>query len=235
MAIGDNKPTNIDRISDLIDLDVEAGETVEIEEPMSMDQGASVSFIEDGSAEINFGPEEMDMDFMDQIPFDANLADYLEEGELGLIANDLVGDFDEDHASRGEWEQTYVEGLDLLGFKYEDRDRPFPGASGVTHPLLAESVTQFQAQAFKELLPSKGPVKTQVMGMETPEIEAQANRVQEYMNYQITTEMQEYTPEMDQLLFYLPLAGSAFKKVYFDPSKQRAVSTFVPTEDLVIP
>ena len=235
MAIGENKPTNIDRISDLIDLEVESGQTVEIEEPMSMDQGASVSFIEDGSAEINFGPEEMDTNFMDQIPFDANLADYLEEGELGLIANDLVGDFDEDHASRGDWEQTYVEGLDLLGFKYEDRDRPFPGASGVTHPLLAESVTQFQAQAFKELLPSKGPVKTQVMGMETPEIEAQAKRVQEYMNYQITTEMQEYTPEMDQLLFYLPLAGSAFKKVYFDPSKQRAVSTFVPTEDLVIP
>ena len=231
--IGGNKPTNIDRISDLIDLDVEDGQTVEIEEPLTMDNGAAVSFAEDGSADVNFGPEEMED--MQDIPFDANLADYIDDSELGLIASDLMGDFEEDHSSRQEWEQTYVEGLDLLGFKYEDRERPFPGASGVTHPLLAESVTQFQAQAFKELLPAKGPVKTKIMGLENPESEAQARRVQEFMNYQITSVMQEYTPEMDQLLFYLPLAGSAFKKVYFDPSKQRAVSTFVPTEDLVIP
>jgi len=231
--IGGNKPTNIDRISDLIDLEVEDGQTVEIEEPRTMDNGAAVSFIEDGSAEINFGPEEMDVQA--DIPFDANLAEYIDESELGRIANELVGDFEDDHSSRQDWEQTYVEGLDLLGFKYEDRERPFPGASGVTHPLLAESVTQFQAQAFKELLPAKGPVKTRIMGLENPDSEAQAQRVQEFMNYQITTTMQEYTPEMDQLLFYLPLAGSAFKKVYFDPSKQRAVSTFVPTEDLVVP
>ena len=231
--IGGNKPTNIDRISDLIDLEVEDGQTVEIEEPGTMDNGAAVSFIEDGSAEINFGPEEMDVQA--DIPFDANLAEYIDESELGRIANELVGDFEDDHSSRQDWEQTYVEGLDLLGFKYEDRERPFPGASGVTHPLLAESVTQFQAQAFKELLPAKGPVKTRIMGLENPDSEAQAQRVQEFMNYQITTIMQEYTPEMDQLLFYLPLAGSAFKKVYFDPSKQSAVSTFVPTEDLVVP
>ena len=232
-TISGNKPTNIDRISDLIDLDIEAGETVEIEEPMPMGNGAEVSFAEDGSADVNFDPDGMQQ--QQEVPFEANLADYVPESELGRIAQELVSDFEDDHASRSEWEQTYVEGLDLLGFKYEERDRPFPGASGVTHPLLAESVTQFQAQAFKELLPAKGPVKTQIMGAETPESEAQSNRVKDYMNYQITTVMQEYTPEMDQLLFYLPLAGSAFKKVYFDPSKQRAVSTFVPTEDLVVP
>ena len=233
-TIGGNKPTNIDRIADLIDLEIEDGQTVEIEEPLPMDSGAAVSFIEDGSAEINFDPYGMEQQ-QQQVPFEANLAEHIDDSTLGLIANDLVGDFEDDHSSRADWEQTYVEGLDLLGFKYEDRERPFPGASGVTHPLLAESVTQFQAQAFKELLPSKGPVKTRIMGLENPESEAQAQRVQEFMNYQITTVMQEYTPEMDQLLFYLPLAGSAFKKVYFDPSKQRAVSTFVPTEDLVVP
>ena len=228
-----NKPTNIERLSDLIDLEVEDGQTVEIEEPISTDNDIAVEIEEDGSAEVNYFPDDEPMQM--EAPFDANLSEYLSEQDLGRIANDLIGDFEDDHASRAEWEETYVKGLDLLGFKYEDRDRPFPGASGVTHPLLAESVTQFQAQAFKELLPSKGPVKTRVMGAETPETEAQARRVEDFMNYQITTVMQEYTPEMDQLLFYLPLAGSAFKKVYFDPSKQRAVSTFVPTEDLVVP
>tara|TARA_E500000305_G_scaffold108715_1_gene111728 strand:- start:297 stop:2468 length:2172 start_codon:yes stop_codon:yes gene_type:complete len=159
----------------------------------------------------------------------------MDDGQLSALAMELMGDFEEDRASRQEWEDTYVKGLDLLGFQYEDRDRPFPGASGVTHPMLAEAVTQFQAQAFKELLPSKGPVKAQVMGSATPDVELQASRVQDFMNYQITTEMEEYTPEMDQLLFYLPLAGSAFKKVYYDTMKQRPCSNFVPVDDLVVP
>ena len=231
--IGGNKPTNIDRIADLIDLDVEAGQTVEIEQPMPMDSDVAVEFGNNGEAQVDFFPDEAGM--QPEAPFDANLAEYLSDQDLGRLANDLVGEFEDDHGSRLEWEETYVKGLDLLGFRYEDRERPFPGASGVTHPLLAESVTQFQAQAFKELLPPKGPVKTRVMGTETPEIEDQARRVEDFMNYEITTVMKEYTPEMDQLLFYLPLAGSAFKKVYFDASKQRAVSTFVPVEDLVVP
>ena len=231
--IGGNKPTNIDRIADLIDLDVEAGQTVEIEQPMPTDSDVAVEFGDNGEAQVDFFPDEAGM--QPDAPFDANLAEYLSDQDLGRLANDLVGEFEDDHGSRLEWEETYVKGLNLLGFKYEDRERPFPGASGVTHPLLAESVTQFQAQAFKELLPSKGPVKTRIMGTETPEIEQQAQRVENFMNYEITTVMKEYTPEMDQLLFYLPLAGTAFKKVYFDASKQRAVSTFVPVEDLVVP
>ena len=233
--MAENKvPTNIERLSDLIDLEVEDGIEVQIEAPLSPDgmNDIAVELSDGGGAEINYFPDE---DPMSEVPFDANLADFLEEGELGLIANNLVGEFEDDKGTRSEWEDAYVKGLNLLGFRYEERDRPFPGASGVTHPLLAESVTQFQAQAFKELLPSKGPVKTRVLGNETPDIEEQARRVQEFMNYQITTVMDEYTPEMDQLLFYLPLAGTAFKKVYYDTSKQRAVSTFVPVEDLVVP
>jgi hypothetical protein len=227
-----NKPTNIERLSDLIDLEVQDGEEVQIEEPMEMGEGDIAVELSEEGAQIDFFPDE---EIIDTTPFDANLAEYVDEGELGRIAYQLITDYEEDKGSRHDWEDAYVRGLDLLGFKYEDRDRPFPGASGVTHPMLAESVTQFQAQAFKELLPSKGPVKTRVMGNETPETEDQARRVEEFMNYQITTVMEEYTPEMDQLLFYLPLAGTAFKKVYYDPNKQRAVSTFVPVEDLVVP
>ncbi len=187
-----NKPTNIERLSDLIDLEVQDGEEVQIEEPMQMGDGdISVELSEEG-AQIDFFPDAEQA--IDTTPFDANLAEYIDEGELGRIAFQLVTDYEEDKASRHDWEDAYVKGLDLLGFKYEDRDRPFPGASGVTHPMLAESVTQFQAQAFKELLPIKGPVKTRVMGNETPETEDQARRVEAFMNYQITTVMEEYTP-----------------------------------------
>ena len=225
------KPTNIERVSDLIDLDIQSGETVEIEDPTPDDADVAVEFNADGSAELNYFPDEAE----EEVPFEANLAEFMDDGQLSGLAMELMGDFEEDRASRQEWEDTYVKGLDLLGFQYEDRDRPFPGASGVTHPMLAEAVTQFQAQAFKELLPSKGPVKAQVMGAATPDVELQASRVQDFMNYQITTEMEEYTPEMDQLLFYLPLAGSAFKKVYYDTMKQRPCSNFVPVDDLVVP
>ena len=143
--------------------------------------------------------------------------------------------YEEDLESRSEWEEAYTKGLDQLGIKFEERSQPFEGASGVTHPLIAESVTQFQAQAYKEMLPSGGPVKTQVLGIQDQQREDQAVRVKEFMNYQITEVMEEFDPDMDQLLFYLPLSGSTFKKVYYDESKQRAVSKFIPAQDLVVP
>ena len=169
------------------------------------------------------------------IEFYGNLAEQIDERVLGRMANDLLGDYRKDKESRSDWEQSYIKGLDLLGFKYSEESRPFVGASSVTHPLLAEAVTQFQAQAFKELLPANGPVKTQVVGERTPAREQQAQRVKEYMNYMLMDKMEEYTTEFDQMLFYLPLAGSTFKKVYFDEMMQRAISKFVPAEDLVVP
>ena len=170
-----------------------------------------------------------------EIPHDANLAEYLDEGYLGEISSDLRASYEDDLDSRSEWEETYTKGLDQLGVKYEERTVPFEGASGVTHPLISESVTQFQAQAYKELLPSGGPVKTQVVGLQDQAREEQATRVKNFMNYQIMEVMEEFDPDMDQLLFYLPLSGSTFKKVYFDETKQRAVSKFVPAQDLVVP
>ena len=169
------------------------------------------------------------------IPHSANLAEYLEDGYLREISTQLRAAYEEDVQSRSEWEETYTKGLDQLGVKYEDRTQPFEGASGVTHPLIAESATQFQAQAYKELLPSGGPVKTQILGLQNAEREEQASRVKDFMNYQIMEVMEEFDPDMDQLLFYLPLSGSTFKKVYFDEPKQRAVSKFVPAQDLVVP
>ena len=171
----------------------------------------------------------------EQIPHSANLAEYLDDGYLGEISSDLRASYEDDMESRSEWEETYTQGLDQLGVKYDERTQPFQGASGVTHPLIAESVTQFQAQAYKELLPSGGPVKTQVLGLQDVAREEQAARVKDFMNYQIMEVMEEFDPDMDQLLFYLPLSGSTFKKVYFDESKQRAVSKFVPAQDLVVP
>jgi hypothetical protein len=154
---------------------------------------------------------------------------------LNKLANSLITEYKQDRDSRQDWEKAYVEGLDLLGFRYQDQTKPFQGASGVTHPLLAEAVTQFQAHAYKELLPASGPVRTQVIGDATMEVEQQAQRVEDFMNYMIVDEMEEYTPDFDQMLFYLPLSGSAFKKIYFDEVLQRPVSKFVPSEDLVVP
>ena len=170
-----------------------------------------------------------------QLDHEANLAEALDEGYLGEISSDLRGSYEEDLESRSEWEEAYTKGLDQLGIKFEERSQPFEGASGVTHPLIAESDTQFQAQAYKEMLPSGGPVKTQVLGVQDQQREDQAVRVKEFMNYQITEVMEEFDPDMDQLLFYLPLSGSTFKKVYYDESKQRAVSKFIPAQDLVVP
>ena len=167
--------------------------------------------------------------------FYKNIALDLSEDVLKSISKELVDEYKKDKISRKDWETSYTNGLDLLGFKHFEMTRPFKGSAAVTHPLLAEAVTQFQAQAYKELLPSDGPVRTKVIGAEDqPKVE-QASRVQEFMNYMITDQMEEYTPDMDQLLFYLPLAGSAFKKVYYDEVMQRAVAKFVPAEDLVVP
>jgi hypothetical protein len=166
---------------------------------------------------------------------DANLAEAMDERDLMDISSELLGYVEDDKSGRQEWEDAYTEGLGLLGIKYDSREEPFRGSSGVTHPIIAEAVTQFQAQAYTELLPSSGPVRTQVVGVASPEVELQARRVQEFMNYQIMNVMDEYDPEMDRLLFYLPLAGSAFKKVYFDDILDRAVSRFVPADDLLVP
>jgi len=167
--------------------------------------------------------------------FGENLAETLEDNELNTIAAELVGSFEDDLDSRNDWFQTYTEGLDLLGINSDSRSQPFVGASGVHHPILAEAVTQFQAQAYKEMLPAGGPVDTEVLGMTDNAKMEKANRVKNFMNYQITYKMEEYDPEMDQLLFYLPLSGSAFKKVYYDPAVGRAVARFVKSEDLVVP
>ena len=187
--------------------------------------------MEDGSAVL-----EEDMTETLESGFDDNLAEFLSETELNKIAKDLVAGIDADRSSREDWEKTYKDGLKYLGMKFdEDRSEPFEGASGVIHPLLGEAVTTFQAQAYKELLPAGGPVKTQVLGNYDSNVELQAQRVKEFMNYQIVHKMEEYDQELDQLLFYLPLAGSAFKKIYYDETLGRAVSKFVAPEDLLVP
>ena len=191
--------------------------------------GSGVSMMEDGSAIIGDVSEPMEESF------DSNLAEFIDEQELNIISSELLDKYQQDRSSRDKWENAYRKGLDLLGFQYNERSEPFQGASGVTHPLLAESVTQFQAQGYKELLPAGGPVSTQIIGKSDPAKEEQAERVKEFMNYQITHVMEEYDPELDQMLFHLPLAGSAFKKVYYDAGLQRAVSKFISADDLVVP
>ena len=204
----------------------------EEEEIEVIEEPGDITEEEDGSVVIDF--EKKVQEELEAEP-DANLAELLDERVLMGIASELVDYYEDDKTGRDDWEDSYRNGLDLLGIKYQDREEPFRGSSGVTHPVIAEAVTQFQAQAYKELLPSSGPVRTQVIGAASPEVESQSQRVQEFMNYQITHVMEEYDPEMDRLLFYLPLAGSAFKKIYFDDLLDRAVSRFVPADDLVVP
>jgi hypothetical protein len=188
---------------------------------------------EDGSADIDFDPSQL----MQGAAADhnANLANFLEETILGRMGSELYQNYQDYKNSRKDWETAYKQGLDLLGFKYEQRTEPFQGASGATHPVLAEAVTQFQALAYKELLPADGPVRTQVLGNSTPEKEQQSKRVKDFMNYQIMDQMKEYEPEFDTMLFHLPLAGSSFKKIYYDEIQARAVSKFVPADELVVP
>jgi hypothetical protein len=206
--------------------------TMDIEVDVTEEDPDLESFeeLEDGTIAFgNVPAPAMDTDFS------ANLADLMDDSDLNSLRNDLMDNVESDKDSRSDWEKTYRDGLEYLGMKYEERSQPFEGASGVMHPLLAESVTQFQAQAYNELLPSQGPVKTQVLGMTTPDSEAQASRVQEFMNYQLMQIMKEYDPETDQMLFYLPLSGSAFRKIYYDQNLGRAVSKFIPSEDLIVP
>ena len=185
--------------------------------------------------DVQIEGQEQPVEQPQQEDFYKNLAEDLDKKTLNKLANNLITEYKQDRDSRQDWEKAYVEGLDLLGFRYQDQTKPFQGASGVTHPLLAEAVTQFQAHAYKELLPASGPVRTQVIGDATMETEQQAQRVEDFMNFMLMEEMEEYTPDFDQLLFYLPLSGSAFKKIYFDEVLQRAVSKFIPSEDLVVP
>ena len=192
---------------------------------------------EEVAVDIETPNENIEEEFVEEAPQDfyANLASEMDERVLQKLATTLINEYKKDKISRKDWEQGYTQGLDLLGFKYTEMTRPFRGSANVTHPLLAESVTQFQAQAYKELLPSDGPVKCQIVGDESPAVYAQSQRVQQFMNYMLMDKMEEYTPEFDQLLFFLPLAGSAFKKVYYDEIMERAISKFVPAEDLVVP
>jgi hypothetical protein len=196
-------------------------ETV-VEQP----DGLPPEVIVEGEEEVEERPQD---------DFNANLAEAMDERTLKDMARELADEYKKDKLSRKEWEEAYIKGLDLLGTRYQEVTKPFKGASGVTHPLLAESVTQFQAQAYKELVPSDGPVRTQVIGLQTPQTEQQAERVKDYMNYLLMEEMEDYTTDMDQMLFYLPLSGSTFKKIYYDVLLDRPVSKFVPAEDLVVP
>ena len=192
-----------------------------------------ITMEEDGSATINFDPSAVTPEGGEE-HFD-NLAEFLDDNVLDPLASELMDKYKDYKQSRQDWADSYREGLNLLGFKYVTRTEPFRGAASVTHPVLAEAVTQFQAQAYKELLPADGPVRTQIMGDATVPKEEQSKRVKDFMNYQIMDQMKEYEPEFDQMLFYLPLSGSTFKKVYYDDLLGRAVSKFVPADDLVVP
>ena len=216
---------------------------IEIELPGSMDNNVIEMLSEEPPEEIEIYEDGEDtiVDFEpsdtrgESEEFFENLAEELPKSELGYISGQLLDEYEGNRSSRQEWEDAYADGLGLLGFSYDERTQPFRGASGVTHPLLAEAATQFQAQAFNEMLPASGPVRAAVLGSETSEKEKQAGRVQEFMNYYITNVMEEYTPEFDQMMFYLPLAGSTFKKVYYDEMLGRAVSRFIPAENLIVP
>jgi len=210
---------------------VETEVTTPIEDNVKRED-VKVTMDEEGGAEISFDPSTGPLQSTDHFQ---NLAEVMEDQDLDELGTSLFDKYTEYKESRGDWEQSYREGLDLLGFKYERRTEPFRGASGVNHPVLAEAVTQFQAQAYKELLPADGPVRAQILGDVTNEKQDQAHRVKDFMNYQLMDQMQEYEPEFDQMLFYLPLSGSTFKKVYYDDLLGRAVSKFVPADDLIVP
>jgi hypothetical protein len=194
--------------------------------------GSQIDTQEDGSVVIDFDPRE---EIAEDEGHSANLAEVLDDDYLEEIAAELIDLYEEDRESRSEWEEVYTKGISLLGLKIEERDEPFAGASGVHHPILAEAVTQFQSQAFKEMCPANGPVDTAIVGIETDEKVAQSNRVKEFLNYNVLHVMEEFESEMDQMLFYLPLSGSAFKKIYYDNAIDRPVSTYITADDLVVP
>jgi len=208
-----------------------------ITEKMMAEPALEIEIEDPESVEIRAGGLEIELEKAEPTAedFDANLADFMSDEDIDALAGDLVGEFEKDTSDRKEWIQTYVEGLKLLGLKYEDRTEPWSGACGVFHPMLTESVVRFQSEGITETFPASGPVKTQLIGRETPEKMESADRVQQDMNYQLTEVMQEYRPEHEKMLWSLPLAGSAFKKVYYDPSKGRQVAMFIPAEDIVVP
>ena len=208
-------------------------ENIELQEELPNQGETEITPMEDGGVEINFEPGAFNQ-AQSENHYD-NLAELLPEEILMPLGSELYQNYSDYKSSRQDWEQAYIKGLDLLGFKYEQKTEPFQGASGATHPVLAEAVTQFQALAYKELLPAQGPVRTQTVGAPSPEKSSQAERVKEFMNYQLMDQMPEYETEFDQMLFYLPLSGSAFKKVYYDELLGRAVSKFVPADDLIVP
>ncbi len=230
-----NVPSQLDEEDLAAEIEVELPGSMEnnVMEMLSEEVPEGIEIYEDGDETVvDFDPDDMRGDSED---FYANLAEEIPDSELGAISGNLLDEFESNKASRQEWEDAYADGLELLGFSYTERTQPFRGATGVTHPLLAEAATQFQAQAFNEMLPARGPVRGAIIGAETADREKQAHRVQQFMNYYITDVMEEYTPEFDQMLFYLPLAGSTFKKVYYDEMLDRAVSRFIPAENLVVP
>jgi hypothetical protein len=208
-------PQGIDQAEQAMKIDIEDPESVVIHLP---------------GVEID-----IDKDNMDEEEFESNLAEFMDESELTLLASELTGSFDEDISSRKDWMQTYVDGLDLLGMKLEERTEPWAGACGVTHPLLSEALVKFQSETIMETFPAAGPVKTKIIGKETLEKKEAAERVKEDMNYRLTEQMPEYRPEHERMLWGLGLSGNAFKKVYFDPSLDRQVSLYVPAEDIVVP
>jgi len=233
MADIDKSLPNVGSPDDLPENDIQ--EEIVTDEVTVDEENGPVTVTEDEEgATVDFDPNQVDRVEGEEDHF-ANLNDILPEDDTDAIGNQLQSDYMEYKFSRADWERAYIVGLELLGFKYENRTQPFQGASGATHPVLAEAVTQFQALAYKELLPADGPVRTQVMGDSTPQKEAQAQRVKNFMNYQLMDQMSEYEPEFDQMLFYLPLSGSTFKKVYYDDLLGRAVSKFIPADDLIVP
>ena len=226
MAVDNRITTDINYNEDKVEVEgdpleiIQPGAEEEIREFVEDSQGNMQPFVDDAN------PEE---------GHDSNLAIYLSDEQLDSISIELMSSIEDDKTSREDWETQYTKGLDLLGFKYEERTRPFRGASAVTHPVLSEAAVQFQSQAYKELLPANGPVKTSIIGQSNEQLEEQAQRVRDYMNYQITYVMKDYETETDQMLFYLPLAGSAFRKIFYDSTEEKARSQFVPAEDLVVP
>jgi hypothetical protein len=214
------------------DFDMGSEGLLVIEQEEEIPEDTVMTEMDDGSMVVDFDPLSELMGAEEE--FDSNLAESIEEKELRTIAVDLIGKFDADKRSRGDWEQTYEQGLDQLGLEIEDRTTPWAGACGVFHPMLSEAVVRFQSQTIQEIMPAKGPVKTQIWGLVTKEREEQAKRVQDYLNFQLLEVMTEYRSETEKLLFSLPLAGSAFRKIYFDPSLGRPTSMFVPAEDFVV-
>ena len=229
-------PSNM--MQGMVDSSIEAVPGMEVDIPQPEDFAGGAEIMDDGAGgaiiQALMGAEGAEV-VTEEYDHNANLAEILDESILGEISSDLRARVEDDQDSRNEWQEAYTQGLDLLGVKTKERSQPFQGASGVTHPIIAESVTQFQAQAYKELLPAGGPVRAEIIGAKTAEVEEQATRVKNFMNYMVTEVMEEYDPDTDQMLFYLPLCGSTFKKVYYDETKQRPVSRFVPAEDLVVP